>query len=279
MRLPRLLLRALTLLWALGGLGQATAQTAEPAALRVCLNDVPHMPWRMADAQGRIQREGLDFVFLDLLARRSGVPVQIALLPWKRCLAELKNGERDAVLSMSHLPEREELGVYPTRRGVVDESLALRHNRYSWYVAKASPLRWDGRHLAGAPTEGLPVGVQSGYSIASVVRELGLKVDEGARTAEANLEKLARGHVQAAALQVNEADRVLRANPGLAARLRKLQPLLQERAYFTVFSHAYWRRNPRQVLDLWRDIAAVRDSAAYRQAEARALEQVGHAGP
>ncbi len=269
MRQFRHLLRALLLmLWVCVG----SAHAEEPRTLRVCLNDVPHIPWRMADAEGRIQREGLDFVFLDLLSKRSGLQIQIALLPWKRCLAELKNGERDAVLSMSHLPEREELGVFPTRRGALDTSLALRHNRYSWYVVKASPLRWDGQRLSGLPADSLLVGVQSGYSIASVVRELGFKADEGARTAEANLEKLARGHVQAAALQVNEADRVLRANPALAARLRKLEPLLQERAYFTVFSHAYWRRNPRQVLDLWRDIAAVRDSAAYRQAEARALE-------
>lgn len=277
MRFPPTLLPALAglLVWVL--LALAPAQAQEPTTLRVCLNDVPHIPWRMADADGRIQREGLDFVFLDLLSKRSGLQIQIALLPWKRCLAELKNGERDAVLSMSHLPEREELGVYPTHLGLVDERLALRHNQYSFYVLKSSPMRWNGRKVSGLAPDGL-VGVQSGYSIGSVVREQGLKVDEAARTAEANLEKLLRGHVQAAALQVNEADRVLRSKPALAARIQKLQPLLQQRAYFTVFSHPFWKQHPRLVLGLWRDIAALRDSASYRQAELRALEEVERAG-
>ncbi|MBB5205191.1 polar amino acid transport system substrate-binding protein [Inhella inkyongensis] len=267
------LFRALPALLALVGLNPAEAQAPEPRALRVCLNDVPHIPWRMADEAGRIQREGLDFVFLDLLARRSGLQIQIALLPWKRCLADLKSGEQDAVLSMSYLPEREELGVYPMRLGVIDERLALRHNQYSWYVLQGHNLRWDGRKLSGLSPEAL-VGVQSGYSIGTVVREQGLKVDEGARTAESNLEKLVRGRVQLAALQVNEADRVLRKRPDLGARIQKLQPLLQERAYFTVFSQSFWGRYPRTVLDLWRDIATLRDSKAYREAENRAQEQI-----
>ncbi|MBH9552014.1 substrate-binding periplasmic protein [Inhella gelatinilytica] len=249
----------------------SAVQAAEPP-LRVCLNDVPHPPWRMASPDGRIQRQGLDFLFLDRLAQRSGLAIEISLLPWKRCLADLKSGAQDAVLSLSYLAEREEFVVYPTRKGEPDTSMALRHNRYHWYAARPLSLRWDGEKLRGLPA-GAVVGVQTGYSIGTVVRDLGFTVDEAARTTTANLEKLARGRVQVVALQAKEADEVLRHRPDLGRRIQRVEPVLQERAYYTAFTRSYWSQNPQRVLGLWRDVAAIRDSAEYRQAEAKALAQ------
>ena len=99
-----------------------------PKLLRLCLNEVPHPPWRFADAQGRVAREGLDFFIAQQWAQRSGLEVQIALQPWKRCLADLKDGLQDAVLSMSHLPERDAIAVFPrTASGQLDEGFALEH--------------------------------------------------------------------------------------------------------------------------------------------------------
>lgn len=238
--------------------------------LRVCLNDVAHAPWRLPDDRGRARREGLDFVFLELLQQRSGVRVEIALLPWKRCLADIKTNQQDAILGISYLPEREELGHYPQLAGQPDESLAVRYDQYAWYAPAGTTLRWDGKQLAGLAPESI-VGVQSGYSIASLVRGMNLRVDEAARTAEANLEKLARGRVQIAALQSREADQVLAAKPALAAAVHRLDPKLQERAYFMIFSREFVARSKRALPLWWREVVAVRDSAAYRKAEADAL--------
>lgn len=68
-------------------------------------------------------------------------------LPSKRCLLELKNGQLDAVLSISHVPEREGAGLYPLRDGRPDPSLALRTQRYYWYVLREAALQWDGQQL------------------------------------------------------------------------------------------------------------------------------------
>lgn len=251
----------------------AWAQPA-PKVLRLCLNEVPHPPWRFADAQGRVAREGLDFFIAQQWAQRSGLEVQIALQPWKRCLADLKDGLQDAVLSMSHLPERDAIAVFPrTASGQLDEGLALRFNQYAFYVRRDSGVRWDGHQLKPWPSDAL-VGVQAGYSVASLLRQQGFKVDEAARTVEANLEKLVRGRVQAAALQENEAERVLELKPALAADIERLQPLLERRPYFTVFSHAFAARAPVPLARLWRDVAAVRDSAAFRRAEHEALKRI-----
>lgn len=249
----------------------ALLQPLRAEVLRVCLNDVAHAPWRLADEKGRARRQGLDFVFLDLLERRGGIKVEVSLLPWKRCLADIKSGQQDAILGISYLPEREELGHYPQLAGQPDESLAVRYDQYAWYAPAGTTLRWDGKQLQGLPAEGV-VGVQSGYSIANLVRGMGLRVDEAARTAEANLEKLVRGRVQVAALQSRETDQVLAAKPALAAAVQRLEPKLQERAYFMIFSRAFVARSARGLPLWWREVVAVRDSAVYRRAEVEALK-------
>lgn len=265
---------------ALGALwgGPARAQPASEAreTLRVCLNDVPHLPWRLADAQGKVRDQGLDFVFLNLLAQRAKVQVEISLVPWKRCLAEVKAGQQDAVLGISYLPEREELGHYPQLAGQPDESLAVRHDQYAWYAPVASPIAWNGRQLHGLMPDAL-VGVQTGYSVATVVKGLGFKVDEAARTAEANLEKLVRGRVSAVALQAKEADRVLALKPALGQAVRKLEPVLQNRAYYMLFSRPFAANSARPLSQWWRDVVWVRDSEAYRRAEAEGLKAMEEA--
>lgn len=268
-------MKALRSLFGLLAFFLAGCAAAQPPLLRVCLNEVPHPPWRFADAQGRVAGEGLDFLILELFAKRTGWQVEPVLMPWKRCLADMKGGQIDAVLSMSHLPEREEFAVFPrTSAGQPDERLALRHNRYVLYARReAGAPRWNGKLVSGLAPEGL-VGVQSGYSIAATLRGMGLQVDEAARTVQANLEKLARGRVQLAALQEHEAERVLELHPALAQALQRLDPVLEQRAYYPVFSLAFAARSPLPLPRLWEAMAAVRDSSALRRAEAEALKRM-----
>jgi polar amino acid transport system substrate-binding protein len=121
------------------------------------------------------------------------------------------------------------------------------------------------------------VGVQSGYSVAAVVKGLGLKVDDAARTAEANLSKLAFGRFEVAALQAKEADQVLQRKPALAQAVQRLEPLLQERPYYMIFSRNFVARSKRPLPLWWREVVAVRDSPAYRKAEAEALRALEEA--
>lgn len=245
------------------------AQADETAPLRVCVNETPHFPWRLADAEGRVQRQGLDFVFLDLLAKRSALPIQVSPMPWRRCLSELKADAQDAVFGLSYLPGREELGVFPGPAGAPDEGLAVRRFAYGWYVRRDRPARWDGRQLTGLGTAAR-VAVQPGFSLGTVVRELGFRVEETARTTEANLVKLLRGQADAAALQVDEADRVLAQRPELQRALVKLEPVIQKRAYFMVFSHAYFAEHGARALALRQALGEVAESEPYRRAEAEA---------
>lgn len=233
--------------------------------LRVCLGDVPNPPYRLADDQGRLQRRGLDFLFLDLLAQRTGVLMEPAFLPAKRCLLELKAGQQDAVFSISHLPEREEAGLYPQLDGKVNPQLALRLQRYYWYVPRDAALSWDGQRLQGLPERAL-IGVQAGYSIAVTLREQGYAVDDAVRALEPNFEKLLRGRVAALVLQDSEAEGALRRQPVWAPLVRQLEPALQERAYYVVLGRHLAQGSRLSPAQWWQAMAEVRDSPAYRQA-------------
>lgn len=258
--------RRLLLLSPLAGL-EAWAQTR---TLRVCVNETPHPPWREHDANGRAQRKGLDFLFLDLLEKRSGLKLELALLPWKRCLSDLKSGEQDLVFGMSFLTERIPLGIYPMHQGQLDERLALRHFRYHWYVRDDSPARWDGKTLSGLGASSR-VGVQPGFSIGAVVQGMGLPIDEVSRSTESLLGRLVAAELPIVALQTEEAERVLRGRPVWQQRIRRLEPLIQERAYYAVFSRRFWAQNQARALALWQDMAAVRGSQTYLDAERAAL--------
>lgn len=259
-----------TLLMGIGLGALACGPAPAQERLRVCLGDVANPPFRVADANGRLLHKGLDFLFLDLLAERTGVAMQPAFLPARRCLLELKAGQQDAVFSVSHLPEREEAGLFPLRDGQPDLSLALRVHRYVWYVRADSGLQWDGKVLTGLPPRAR-VGAQTGYSIAGWLRERGFEVDDALRALHPNIEKLLRGRVAALALQASEADGVLRRNPEWAEALRRLDPPLQERPYFVMLGRHLAAQSRWTPVQWWAAIAAVRDSPAYRQAEAEAL--------
>ena len=177
---------AWSLIWALAS---PCAQAAE--TVRVCLGDVAHPPYRLADAQGRTQRRGLDFVFLDLLAQRSGLQIQSELLPGRRCLLELKAGHQDMLFSISHLPEREDAALFPMRNGQPDGLLALRsHSQYAWYVPPAIHLASGTAASLSGLSPQQAVGAQTGYSISAHLREQGFVVDDGVRSATLNFEKL-----------------------------------------------------------------------------------------
>lgn len=270
-------------LWLPGLLLGLPAQAfAEALSLRVCQNDAAHVPWRMPEPGGaKARRAGLDFVFLDLLAQRAGLQLQITLAPGRRCLVELRAGQQDAILGISHLPERELDGVYPrSTDGRVDEKRAIRFDQYAWYVPTHAELNWDGRRLL--LPRGSLVGVQSSNAIGAELKRQGYRIEDGARTAEATLEKLVRGRVEAAALLSSHADAVLQRVPGWRNQVRRLDPPLERRAYYMIFSHGFAeQRGALGMVGLWQDIVAVRDSNAYRLAESQAMTDMhlpSHAG-
>lgn len=264
------LLRRWVLLSVLLACGCGVRAQEAARLLRLCADEAPLYPWRLAEPRraGALPA-GLDFVLIEQAAARMGLALELSLMPWRRCQAELQRGGQDAALGMSYRSDRMQFAVFPWRDLAPDEGLRMRRESYSLYALVQDGPVWDGRHLAAKGE--LVVGAPSGYSIVEQLQAMGLKVDEGTRSVEANLEKLVKRRVQALALPTGEGDEALKRDARWAQRVQRLDPPLVEKSYFLVYSHSYYGGNEAQAKRLWAELAQVRESAAFKRSEAELL--------
>lgn len=116
---------------------------ADAEAPPVVIVTVDRVPMAYAE-QGRLT--GLLVELSEEAFHRAGRPVEIRLLPWPRCLAEIRAGNADAVLTIFKTPEREAQFAF-TGEEVLRQTESL-------FVRKGSPIRYDGdlSALAGKRT-------------------------------------------------------------------------------------------------------------------------------
>jgi polar amino acid transport system substrate-binding protein len=229
---------------------------AEPQSIRICHDREPLRPWRLEGQQG------LDFELIRQLQPQLAVRFEFIALPWKRCLLSLEQGRVDGAMGVSYSAERSAFAMYPLHEQQPQVALRMRSESYVLYRRKGTAVRWH----AGAVVDLLGVvGIQHGYSITDFLQQLKVPVDSGAGSAEANLHKLLKGRVGAAVLLGQEGDYWLRHNLAFHAALERVEPPLQEKHYYLVYSRAFYERHTAWVLRSWQAVALARDSAIYRQ--------------
>jgi polar amino acid transport system substrate-binding protein len=256
MRIPRRLFPTLTLALALSLVGvSAGAQTR----LRLCAEDENSYPWMLKD------RPGLNAIMMKLLGEQLGLPIDIERQPWRRCLVSMRDGLVDGAFKASFNAERLSFGHYPMRDGKPDLQRRMLDESYHLYRRKGSAVQWDGRLLFGV--EG-PIGAQAGFSIVEHLRSAGHAVEDGSKVPEALLAKLRLQRVGAAALQTQQGDFLLAQQPELGALIERVGPPLVSKPYYLMLSPQLVARDPAWAERIWDGVAAVRDSAAYRNAVA-----------
>ncbi len=244
---------------------------AQAKALRVCMTDVPHAPWRVAEDDGRVAGRGLDFDLLRDVERLSGWTVTLQVLSGRRCLVEVAAGRADATVGLSHTPERAQTFRFPMRgngpESGPDTSLALRQDAYTLYRLRGSGVQWNGQRLTVKP--GGAVLVQSGHSVAALLRELGVPVSETERSAFMVLSKLRLGEVEAAAVFTSEGQVLRRSHPQFDV-LEPMSPALARKHYYVVFGEPFARQHEADLPELWRAFHQASKAPAYQAAVRRA---------
>lgn len=250
-----LLIRRLLCVCALGMVSSVALASEKPATMKLCYENEDVYPWVLKD------RPGLNIFFMNALEKKLGVKLELIGLPWKRCQEEVKAGAIDGLFSASFKPDRLEIGVYPMAGDKPDESKAVMMDGYTLFRLKGNnAVQWDGKKLTVPGS----VGAQPGYSVIDQLKGLGVKVDDGARSADDTLRKLIAGRIDAAALQTLEGTNSLRTQAEFNDKIEAVSPVLVSKPYFLMLSKQFVGKYADFSKNVWNEVAAVRESAEYK---------------
>jgi polar amino acid transport system substrate-binding protein len=238
------------------------ASAAAPSTLTFCSEDQDNYPWVLQ------RRPSYISVMLDMVQPRLGMSIQLVAKPWKRCLTELQLNLVDGVVNASFLQERQAIGVYPEREGQLDTNRRMLMNRYTLYQVRGNGVQWDGKTLTGLTG---PVGVQTSFSIADQLREMNVKVDESSKSAGDVLRNLVIGNIAAAALQPDNADRLIADNPTFRTQIVKLPAPFVEKPYYLMLSRRLVSTQPQLAERVWDEVAKVREMPEFKRRVAQIL--------
>lgn len=231
--------------------------TAATSALELQLgvNSDPEPPWVLPSGDGLSQR------LIAAAAARAGVEVRFAALPWQRALIQLEGRLLDGVVNASHTSAREAFARYPRDpAGAVDASRRLHRESYALLRRRGDGLDWDGTAFHGLTGV---VCAQREFSIVAILRGHGVTVDDQLPDLLGNLEKLAAGRAQGAAVSAGAAAAALRDHPELAPRLESLPRPLTVRDYHLILSPAVEQRSPGLPERLWNALGELRAGPDY----------------
>lgn len=223
--------------------------------LELGVNSDAEAPWVLLTGDGLSQR------LIAAAAARAGVTVRFTALPWQRGLVQLEGGQLDGVVNASHTRAREAFARYPRDpAGAVDASRRLHRESYALLRRHGDALDWDGTAFHGLNGT---LCAQREFSIVTILRSQGLTVDDQLPDLVGNLEKLAAGRAQGAALHAGSAAAALHDHPELARSIEALPRPLAVRDYFLILAPTVERRSPGLSDRLWSAIGELRASAEY----------------
>lgn len=235
--------------------------TATSAELVFATGDRDNYPWKFIDGRGA------DTKLIETAAINLGHTAKIVYLPWKRCLANMKNSLVDGCYAASFKEERLEDGVYPMSNGQHDDTKQIHSSSYSLYVRTDSTVDWDGESFLNL--EG-GIGVNVGYSIISKIKNTGAPIVEVSST-ENMFKMLIAERLDGVAGLTPESDYILINNLKFATKIRKVEIPLQFKPYYLMFSHKMNKNSPDLVNAFYKEIEKIRDSNKYKTIYENAL--------
>ena len=258
-----LLLRRFLLLACLPAcLGMAPVWAGTPKPLLFCFENTVQQPWSTPSG------EGLNFELLKRVEKQLDEHFIYAAKPWRRCMEELRIGMVDSVIGAADIPERHRYAVYPSLPdGRTDPARALFEDNVYVFLRVGGQASWNGRQLVSPNRE---VGLPSGYAIADLVRQQGLIARDMIKSPEDGLRMLASGMFDAVILEGAQAATLARRDPRFQGKVTQAQPPYAVLDLHLPVSRQTYARDPQRIEAIWRTIAAVRQSAEYRQLASQA---------
>lgn len=217
---------------------------------------------RVRTSEGKLPIEKPGW-FVELSRRAAGdcgAKLEFDFMPWPRAPQMVERGEVQAAISSSYKAERAEYGVYPLKDGKPDEDRASKKLIYAAYANKGS----SNETLAeGDKLQGLTLAAERQASIIPELKKRGAGVYEVANDLTM-LRMVANGRVDAGVGIEDNVQPILDQDPELARLIVKLQPPLQKRVAYVMFSKIFYKDNRELVECFWSTSAQLRQTAWFR---------------
>ena len=188
------------------------------------------------------------------------IEINFIFAPWSRALQLVKYGDVAAAFISSYKVERTEYGVYPLKDGDPDESRAFKRYAYNAYVRKGSK---NETLLKEGKIQGLRVAAERGASIIPVLKKRGAKIHDVAKFLSM-LRLVATGNIDAAVGIDTSLDPILHQQPDLAALIKKVEPPIQKKVGYIMFSKIFYAKHGALVECFWSRSAQLRDTEWFK---------------
>lgn len=226
------------------------AVVAAEAPIRLCYNEA------LGDADS--QHFSI-FMLRNVAAKMPQQPMEFVPLPWLRCQALASRGDFDGIVGASYTEERARTLVYPRNaQGGADEAARMFQLGEILVRRKGTEPAWNGSAFRGGP---LRVGTDRGSSSAFFARSQGVIVDEDHPSTAAMVAKLRAGRLDAVLMSEPQAAGFF--GPDDTVPLEVAGPRVINKAYFLVFSKAFFAKRASVAKMLWQAVVLERGSPTF----------------
>jgi len=187
---------------------------------------------------------------LQQAGRRLGLTVNVAVMPWRRCLLSADKGLVDAAAFTAYVGDNIPRFAFPMSGDKADPARSMRHSKIMLYRRAGASQDFDGVQLS--PPHAV-VGVRRGVLATQLqVRKVGGELDEGSEDFEVILRKLQLQRTDLAALSEGEADRLIVER--FSGQIEKLPLPLFDQYTYLAFNRDAYRRDSALVERLWDEL-------------------------
>ncbi len=235
----------------------ALQASALAAKLRICSDELPHIPYLLPGGQGTTGQ------LIRMAAADIGLDLEFYDAPIRRCREDLRANVGDAFPVTPYDPDTLPFLLFPMADGKVDRSRATTSVRTILVRRKGSEVSWDGAAFTGLER---PVLVKYGtMMVGKKLASLQIAMDDTGLSPQSNFRKLMARRGDLAVCPEFEGLELLR-QPEFAGKLEALPLPFTDDVYYLAITRQFDERHPGLADQLWNAIARTKRSPAYLKA-------------
>lgn len=225
-------------------------------AITLCIEEADYSPYLIGNASASVN--GMLPDMIRAAAEEHQRSLRVIAYPWKRCIDMLSKGQVDALAASIWLAERDAWGAFPKLpgqpHGAPDRSKRLWSAEYPVFVARQSPLRFDGTHFSGVRTG---LSAPSGYVAWQRLKDAGV-LHPAVLPPKTGLKLVALDRLDGYIVERHIGQHLLQ-KMDLATQVTTLDVPYITDDWHLVFSHQFQRANPELTQNIWASLATIRE--------------------